>query len=219
MKVNLTKVKDPLIFVSGLAVGSLMTWLLVKEHYKEEAQDKIDSVEEAYKQAREDAEKAAAAKNKPAISVYTKALQDAEKQKEEDDVEDPEDQEELLEIANEALNIVNNDLGFDDEPEDDKESYIYEITPSEFANYVNDRTRMTIIRFSDDVYTDELYNELDPRDYLRGQLKLLDDDTIVNPIDYIRRMSKDEICIRNFDLNLDIDICTEDRTYRDYMST
>ena len=201
MKMNLTKAKEPLIFSAGLAIGSVVTWLCVKKHYKDQARERIESVEEAYKIDRETIEKAVAAKNKPNVSVYAQSLQSSEAKEEEP--EEPEAEPEETDIYEEP----------------DEESYLYEITTSEFANYVNDRTRMTIIRFSDDVYTDELYNELNPRDYLRNRLLLLDDNTPVDPIDYIRRMTKDEICIRNFDLNLDIDICTEDRSYRDYMST
>ena len=70
----------------------------------------------------------------------------------------------------------------------------------------------------DDIFVDEMYGQIDPKEFLDKDLILLDDKDPVNPIDYIRRMPKDEICIRNFELNMDIDVYTEDRTYSDFMS-
>ena len=207
MKLNLMKIKEPLIFLGGAGIGSVITWLVVKEKYRSQAQEEIESVKETFTRINKEAiEKAAAAKNKPDISVYAEAMgrirQDAEKERTGTmDMEYPDTEVE------------------DDELEDDEPGRMYEITPSEFASYTNDRTKVTLFRFSDDVFTDEMYEKVDPRDWLTGYLVLLDDNTPLDPIDYVRKMSKDEICVRNFDLNLDIDICTQDMTYTDYMST
>ena len=70
----------------------------------------------------------------------------------------------------------------------------------------------------DDIYVDEMYNQIDPKEFLDRKLVLLDNTVPVDPIDYIRRMSKDEVCIRNFELNMDIDVYTEDRSYSDFTS-
>ena len=211
---NLMKIKDPLIFVSGLTIGGVTAWLLVKEKYKAQAQEEIDSVKEAFANInREAIEKAAVAKNKPDImsysSMYTATQTDEESEK-------------PSSIWRDGAVVVEEPKN--EEPDDidiataDSESYIYEITPSAFATDQNDHTKVSFTRFADDVYSDEMYDKIDPREYLNKRLLTLYSNDPVDPIDYIRRMSQDEICIRNYDLRLDIDIATDDRTYRDYMS-
>jgi len=197
MNLNLKTIKEPLIFVAGSAIGSVITWLAVKEKYRAQAQEEIESVKETFARINQEAiEKAAAAKNKPDPSIYAEKIRQ-EKEKEQEEYPDTE---------------------VEDDTQVDAPGYLYEITPSEFASYTNDRTKVTLFRFSDDVFTDEMYERTDPRDWLTGYLMLLDDNNPVDPIDYIRKMRKDEICVRNFDANLDIDICTQDMTYSDYMS-
>ena len=196
-------VKEPLIFLGGVAVGAVGAWLIVKDKYKTQAEEEINSVKETFARISQEAiDKAAAAKNKPDLSIYTQALAKAEENK-----QIPEDSPWRSSIQAE-----------EPDDEDSATGYLYEITPSEFANYTNDRTRITVTRFMDDIFVDEMYGQIDPKEFLDKDLILLDDKDPVNPIDYIRRMPKDEICIRNFELNMDIDVYTEDRTYSDFMS-
>ena len=196
-------VKEPLIFLSGVAVGAVGAWLIVKDKYKTQAEEEINSVKETFARISQEAiDKAAAAKNKPDLSIYTQALAKAEENK-----QIPEDSPWRSSVQVE-----------EPDDEDSATGYLYEITPSEFANYTNDRTRITVTRFMDDIFVDEMYGQIDPKEFLDKDLILLDDKDPVNPIDYIRRMPKDEICIRNFELNMDIDVYTEDRTYSDFMS-
>lgn len=201
MKIRMEKIKTPLIFVAGIAVGAVGMWFGVKEKYRLHAQEEIDSVKETFARINQEAmEKAAAAKNKPDISIYTQVLQKSDSDE-----------------ASVSTKIEGDDPVIEDDAESN-EGYLYEITQSEFANYTNDRTRITVTRFMDDIFVDEMYGQIDPREFLDKKLILLDDNTPVDPIDYIRKMSKDEICIRNFDLNMDIDVYTEDRTYSEYTS-
>ena len=205
--------KEPLIFVSGLAVGSVVTWLAVKGKYKAQAQEEIDSVKEVYARINKEAiEKAAAAKNKPDISVYTEALKQARGNSEEEEETEPEE-EPIAEFKEELAA----DEPVEEEPEE--ENYIYEITGTDFASSLNGHTKITIYYFTDDVYADEVYDQVDPKEYLNHSLVLLGSNMIVDPIDYIRRMPKDEICIRNYELKLDIDIATDARSYTEYMSS
>ena len=201
MKIRMEKIKTPLIFVAGVVVGIAATWVGFKEKYEQQAQEEIDSVKETFARINQEAmEKAAAAKNKPDISIYTQVLQK------------PDSDESPV-----STKIEGDDPVIEDNVESN-EGYLYEITQSEFANYTNDRTRITVTRFMDDIFVDEMYGQIDPREFLDKKLIHLDDSTPVDPIDYIRKMPKDEICIRNFDLNMDIDVYTEDRTYSEYTS-
>lgn len=191
--------KEPLIFSGGVVLGSLVTWLIVKKHYADMAKEEIDSVKEIYANINQKAiEKAAAAKNKPDISTFTQAaIKEPEPVKE---VEEEGEEEDYYEAP-----MV--------------EKVMYEIEPGEFASYDNYNTKISILYFDDDVYSDERYDQINPMDYFSKKLVLLGGGEPVNTIDYIHRMGKDEICIRDTELGLDIDVYTQGRSYTDYMST
>lgn len=199
------KFEKQLIFVSGVAVGSLITWLAIKKKYKDEAQYQIESVKEAYSKINKEAiERAAAAKNKPDISMYTKVLEQSSTL----DKETEESEEEY--VGDEPI--------IEQSPQDDEE-YLYEIDKESFASYTNDNTRVSVTYYADDVFADEMYDKIDPREYFDKRLVLLDGGAPVNTIEYIRRMTTDELIIRDGQRGLDIDISVDDRTFSDYMST
>ena len=220
------KIKYGLIFASGAAVGAAITYLVVRkknpgsgrmpiEEFKEKLEDKIKKeqqlldaikIEDGDIPEEERQELANAAKNKPNIMDYASAYKSPEH------YEYP-DTEDAIEYPDTEV-----EMEFQEEKEPDGPRYLYEITLSEFSNYTNDRTRITLFWYEDDVFTDEVNQKVDPREYLDGYLKLLDDNTPIDPIDYVRKMAKDEICIRDFEKNLDIDICSQGITYADYMS-
>ena len=204
--------REPLIFAAGVALGSLVTWLATKETYKSKAQEEIDSVKEVYARINQEAiDKAAAAKNKPDIATYVNNHYNY-----------PPEATTASSSDHETTTIPYNELPDEDEDYYEEpiiEGRIYEISPAEFASYSNDNSRITLIRFEDDIYVDEHYDRVDPRDYFDKLLVLQDRSDPVEPLNYIRRMSKDEICIRNTELKLDIDVVTEGRTYKDFMST
>lgn len=213
------KIKYGLIFAGGAAVGAAITYLVIRkknmgsgrmpvEEFEEKFEDKIEKeqqlldaikIEDSDIPEEERQELANAAKNKPNIMDYASAYKSPEYYEYPDTEVEIESQEE-------------------EEEEQEEPHYLYEITLSEFSNYTNDRTRITLFWYEDDVFTDEVNQKVDPREYLDGYLKLLDDNTPIDPINYVRKMAKDEICIRNFEKNLDIDICSQGITYADYMS-
>ena len=202
--------KSSLIFAGGLAIGSVITWLCVRNHYRSEKEEEIASVKEVYAKRfdsinKEAIEKAAIATNKPDISVYTQALEQAKEKFQYSEQTDLEEVKEDYTYKPEVKQEFN-----------ERTSNLYEITLSEFSSFSNDRTRVTVTRFADDVFADEMYEQIDPEEYLAGDLITLNDTKPVKCLDYIRRMAQDEICIRNFDLGLDIDVVTEPRTYSDY---
>lgn len=199
------KIKYGLIFVDGVVIGSAITYFIMRKKYLNLIKCVNDEIDKRFEQNNdavpdpEAVEKAEAAKNKPDIYTYVQHMNYADIYKPTNEYPDTE-----VEL---------------DEPEEEEQKYLYEITTSEFASYTNDRTKITLFWFLDDVFTNEVYERIDPREYFTGYLKLLDDNTPIDPIDYIRKMAKDEICVRDFDANLDIDICIQAMTYSDYMST
>lgn len=196
--------KEPLIFAAGAAIGSVVTWLAVKKKYAEMAKEEIDSVKDIYARINQAAiDKAAAAKNKPDISVFTQSVMgETEKNNTVESIPYPQAEEEE---------------DYEEEPVIEK--VMYEIEPAEFASYDNYNTKVSILYFDDDVFTDERYDRLDPRDYFSKKVVLIDGKEPIDTIDYIRRMVKDEICIRDVELGLDIDVYTQGREYSEFMST
>ena len=196
--------KEPLIFAAGAAIGSVVTWLAVKKKYAEMAKEEIDSVKDIYARINQAAiDKAAAAKNKPDISVFTQSVMgETEKTNTVESIPYPQAEEEE---------------DYEEEPVIEK--VMYEIEPAEFASYDNYNTKVSILYFDDDVFTDERYDRLDPRDYFSKKVVLMDGKEPIDTIDYIRRMVKDEICIRDVELGLDIDVYTQGRDYSEFMST
>lgn len=195
--------KEVLIFVGGVAVGSAVTFFIAKKKYQ-------DQLQNAYVKINQDAiDKAAAARNKPDISVYTKVLEESEARK-------------IDYTKFSSTPVVEESKPTEppvEEVEEDDEEYLYEISKEAFASYTNDNTRINITRYADDIFADEMYDKIDPREYLSKRLITLDAGGPVDTIDYIRKMAQDEIIIRDNELKLDIDIDTNDRTYSDYMST
>ena len=207
--------KESLIFVSGLAIGSIVTWLALKNKYKEQAEEEIESAKEVYTNFNQQAiEKAAASRNKPDISIYTEALKRSREQKEEPVAEEEVEEEEKIEDED-ILEPEIEEKSELEEPND--ENYIYEITMTDFSNSLNGHTKITITCFADHIFADEMYDRLNPREYLSSPLVLLGSNKIVDPIEYIYSMPKDEICIRNYELKLDIDVVTVDRNSSDYI--
>ena len=185
-------VKNCLIFTSGLVVGAVGTWLIVKEKYRAKAEEEIASVKETFTRINKEAiEKAAIAKNKPDLSIYTQALENARaSQAEEDEDEEEEETQEVVEVREE------------------RPTGPYIISTNEFASDLNGYTKITFFRFTDDIYTDETYEQVNPISYIGREM-----------VNYIRSCKEDEVCIRNDSIRVDVDVALEDRTFKEYMST
>lgn len=78
-------IKNLFIFASGITIGSLVTWKLIRTKYEQIARDEIDSVRDMYHQkeliymsrcSSEQKAKAEEAKDKPNISEYVSKMQD-----------------------------------------------------------------------------------------------------------------------------------------------
>lgn len=69
-------IKNLFIFVSGAAIGSIVTWQFVKTKYEQLAQEEIDSVKETFSKREEARTKADEAKEKPNLMEYASKLQE-----------------------------------------------------------------------------------------------------------------------------------------------
>lgn len=193
-------IKSCIIFAAGVVVGATATFFAVKETYKAKANEEIASVKETFARINQEAiEKAAMAKNKPDLSVYTQVLENSraaqitEEEPVEESEEGPEDE--------------------DPDPivvraEHRKKDPIRIISTNEFVSELNGYTKITFFRFKDDIYTDETYEQINPISYLGRDM-----------VNYIRTCKEDELCIRNDSIMVDVNVALLDRSYKEYMST
>lgn len=131
------KVTNLLIFLSGIAVGSVVTWRLVKHEYEQLAQAEIDSVKEVFQNA------AAETQVKEEDEEYTTS---------DDEDEEIEEYYDILESAGYVESAK------PDETATPKEPYV--ISPDEFQEDQS-YTFITFYYFADGVLTDENYEIVD----------------------------------------------------------
>lgn len=201
------QIKDPIIFVSGLAVGAVGAWLITKHHYRQIADEEIESVKQSFKKLQEDAQKRAdAAKNKPDMTAYmemTKAKEEPE--------------------APETKVINYSGFTSDNEPEEQEVINREDLLPKPIDAKVDrtkpylinrlpystedpDYTSITVVYYADGTYADSHGTEMEIEDYIGSAL-----------MGYIEETDKEELFIRNEELGVDIDIVKDARTYDEIM--
>lgn len=132
------KVTNLLIFLSGIAVGSVVTWQLVKKEYEQIAQAEIDSVKAHFKNTAVDAQ----------------IVQEDGEEYEivEDDDDDADEYYEILENEGYVESAKS------EEPVSYKKPYV--ISPDEFQEDI-EYTNITFYYFADGVLTDENHEIVD----------------------------------------------------------
>ena len=192
-------------FAVGAAVGSLVTWKVVKDKYERIVQEEIASVKETWaRMARENSDESDG------------ESEDDSEDDGEDDEDEPEDDEED-EDFDESDYIQYNKLAgsykHDGEGEgDDEVPYIngpYLITPEEFGNGVGSEHELhSITYYSDGVLADDWDVILD-----------LDDTIGEESIEHFGDHVDDVIHVRNERLQADYEVVRDDRTYTDVLAT
>ena len=197
--------KNGIIFAAGGLIGAGLAWFFTRRYYRERTEKEIESVKEAYDRLREDAQKRAdAAKSKPDLSVYVEALKKAEEK--------------------EANTTPINYSGFTDEADQEdepEETYVHTARPIEkdvdhSKPYLLDRmpypnekpyhSLITVIYYADGTYADQHGTEVEIEDYIGSEM-----------MGYIEETSKEEVFIRNEELELDVDIIKDSSTYDEVM--
>ena len=142
------KIKDLIIFVSGVAVGSLATWKFVEAKYKRIADEEIESVKEVFSKRYSEMEDS----------------EDDEEYEDEEVVEEPEEQDKL-EIRHYNAMVKK----YDTANESNKKPSInydepYVISPDEFGD-IDDYETITLHYYEGDGYltddNDELVDDAD----------------------------------------------------------
>ena len=208
------QIKDPIIFLVGAGVGSAVTWFVSKKFMEEKLEAKyeaiyqkeVESTKESFAHLTELAkEKAAEAKDKPSLDIYTSVLKQARETEAEQKrinysnitSEKPEEEydEELDSVVDDSLI---------DETTDTSQPYILKRMPdpNEDPNY----TQIEVTYYADGTYADSRDAEMEIEDYIGRKM-----------MDYVENTDKDEIFIRNDELCIDLDIRKDTKTYDEVM--
>ncbi len=180
-----SKVMNTVIFAVGAAVGSAVTWKLVKDKYEKLAQEEIDSVKE----------------------VFSKRKSETESQ---DETEEPETGKDVMSkdstvveyadlLRKQGYNNNLNKKGKEKESDEMKEPYV--ITPDEFVDG-EEYEKITLIYYADNVLADEdddLVNNVE--------------DIIGDALSHFGEYEEDAVYVRNEQLRAEYEILKDLRTY------
>lgn len=187
------------MFVAGAAVGSVVTWKLLKTKYEQLAQEEIDEIREFYaeRESDEDTEDFEEendkvdlehnAYKKPDLATYAatiKELQYAAELNEDSDDEEEDD--------------------YYGEEDDDVEDRPYVISPEEVGD-LDDYELIELIHFADDILTDENHEIIDD---IAGTVGL-------DYAEHFGEYEQDSVHVRNDRRKCDYEILRDERNFED----
>lgn len=199
--------KNFFTFVTGLVIGSVVTYVIVKDKFEKIAQEEIDSVKEVFgrrveKEADKKVEKIAKKEVEKIRKEYneydnlTKNYTSYSKNKTEESIEDVE-YEEVCENDEDGVELDEIERASDyDKP--------YIIEPQEFGA-LDGYSLITLYHYSDNVLADDCDELVEDIDDVVGE-------------DYASHFGEYEnycVCVRNDRLKADYEICRELRKYSD----
>lgn len=189
-------VKDPLLFLGGMAVGAVISWLVTKklceknkeEEIEQRVQEEVASVKETYGRITQEVkERSEVNRNKPDLEKYVNALMknkpanDIQQQEPEPDVTN---EEELMPPISDVPVMV---------------------SFGEFVQALNGYDKINIDVYEDNVSADDDFNVLILEDYIGSEL-----------VDYFTsEKDVDEICVRNDPKRLYINVAKDPRTFEE----
>ena len=188
--------KNLLCFVSGAAIGSVVTWKLIEKKYKDLADEEIESVIETFKnrkpritkdEVKETVEKVINKYKEPKEIVED--IVTAERYSIENEKEIDEDDE-----SNYTVNVDN----------DDEVITPYVITPEEFGEY-NEYGTKTLTYYADNVLTDEIDNPITSEEMI----------TMIGPdaLDHFGEYEDDSVYIRDEMNEMDYEILKSEKKF------
>lgn len=178
--------KNFLIFATGAAIGSVVTWKLVKTTYEQIAQEEIDSVKEIYKAAAEEA-----------LSI----LDEADKAQADYESGATDVKPDLKEYANKI-----SELGYDGKKEEATtvSDGPYTISPEDFGEF-DDYETISLTYYADGVLADEMDEEIEDVEGIVG----------LDSLETFGEYEDDAVFVRNDELKCDYEILADERKYSD----
>lgn len=213
MKLN-SKFINVLMFTAGAAIGSVVTWKVVKTKYERIAQEEIDSVKEAFAEYFVDKDDTSADEvseeddeERPSISsrqINWEDYEDLDEDDEDDEAEEDEyqadeaDREEYARLTS----YYNNEKGGPEDMDKHVGRAPYVISPDDFAS-LDDWKTVSLTYYADDILEDEKYNIINNRNELIGHKALTT----------FGEYEEDSVFVRNERLKTDFEILKDYRTY------
>ena len=184
--------KNLLYFVTGAAIGSVVTWKLIEKKYKDLADEEIESVKETFK-------------NRKQIKINDKETSEKFITK----YKDSKDEIEYV-VRNEKYNIENK------EELDDECNYTIDvnegvevvnphiITPEEFGEY-NEYKIKTLIYYADNVLTDEDDNPITSLE--------MEEMIGIDSLDHFGEYKDDSVYVRDENNEIDYEILRSEKMF------
>ena len=184
--------KNLLYFVTGAAIGSVVTWKLIEKKYKDLADEEIESVKETFK-------------NRKQIKINDKETSEKFITKYKDSKDNIEDI-----VSNEKYNIENK------EEVDDECNYTIDvdegvefvnphiITPEEFGEY-NEYKIKTLIYYADNVLTDEDDNPITSLE--------MEEMIGIDALDHFGEYENDSVYVRDENNEIDYEILRSEKMF------
>lgn len=212
------QIKDPIIFVVGAGIGAGIAWFLTKRAYEKRIQEEVNSVKETFAQLYEDAKKRADEnKNKPDLDSYAEWKRQQEETQTAEEINSELQNKTVNTHATDYTDFINgladnpreidtSGLGPQPVEKNPDKSRPYLINRLPYSNEKPNYDVITVIYYADGTYAEPHGTEMEVEDYIGTNL-----------MDYVENTDKDEIFIRNDDLEIDIDIVKDARSYDEIM--
>ena len=186
--------KDPLLVLGGAVFGSLITWIVTKkvceknkeEEIERQVEERVASVKESYKPIiKEIQERSEANKNKPDLEKYVTTLMNSRARNSGPDISEEP-------IDEEDLHPPISDVPV-------------QVSYGEFATSLNGYDKVSLYIYADDVCADDEFNVIVLDNYIGSELAE----------EFTSNEDVDEICVRNDNKSLYINVAKEPRTYKE----
>ena len=210
------KLLNVLMFTVGAAVGSAVTWAVVRERYKRIADEEIASVREEYidlmtkmkTKLKEDTEK-------DQVDESAEAIIDDYPEEDYGHVYDNEQKKEYYKIASMYRNSDDDDEtdeeGDEMDQDEDEVQYIdgpYVISPDDFSCSPPGYNAEALTYFADGILADDW-----------GMIKDLDETIGEDAINHFGEYTEDIVYVRNEATEIDYEVTKDPRTYVDMLRT
>lgn len=192
-----------LLFTAGAAVGSAVTWYVVKTKYEQLIQEEIDSVKETWARLMsEESEDETAC--------------DPVVEEDDDDIDSNEDlfaETELTDYSRLASMYKNSDEDVEKDEEGEGDDEVpsidgpYVITPEDFADGQYEHDLYCLTYYSDGVLANDWWEEID-----------IDETIGRDALDHFGDYAEDIVHVRNKRLKADYEVVQDDRRYADLLA-
>ena len=195
----MSKISNVLIFVSGAAIGSVVTWKLLETKYEQMVQEELESIKEAFnnedifsEEIAEDGtdarDKAEEAKAKPSVVEYASIIQKSGYHTDYSDISKKDTETPKVTEQEESASI--------DGP--------YVISPEEFGEF-DDYREISLTYYADGVLTDECDNIIENAEEIVG----------CDSLESFGEYEEDAVHVRNDMLKCDYEILRSLDEYSD----